>query len=865
LSLSISTKATIAAPLDRLKELATSISTSAYASASLDVQSTAMYANISASASVSAGLDRVKELSCGIETQVALIPTAQAIIGLEQQIEVILTTNLRLSKEWIVSTSISESSSLTIVPEKYMGLRLYITDKASLSNVLFTDYSDTSVGFMAESNGYGIIQEKLDTTHTVVANMTSTYGYIKIGELDGNSFTYGDEQVFCNSQLGDFYRISVFNPEKIVVVYQKWNTTNLYGKIGDIANGSITFGNEYLLKEYEVFGLGGATVTAISDSRLVVLYRSTIYSNTQVLYASVSEKIITVLPNVNSGFNLSILPNNVKILSDNKFIIVGGGENYTGKAVIGTVDQSGHLSFGSLYTFVDYNVDIAYTLSVSALDNNRVIIAYHDPESYNYFGICKQAWIYGTEIVFDDEYIFNDSNITNEINVCGIDESHAIISFQDRHYPTTNARYGVSLLATIDGNGISFSDEYVFKDSHTNQTHLVALDKYRFVVSYVDYLDEAYKSKLGLIAESLNTTIQQSSQISTLANQTIGLRLNSNPLASMGISGGMEKMLSASISAVAESGFELYRALGLTTQIEARAFVTPFVQRARDLQLAMEAFSSTSTGLDAIKALQTLIETVSSATAYGQLSKDLQLAIDAVADTAARAKVDIGLRTDITSTTSLSLAILRLCDLVDAMAANATVGSGLSLDIILSSIFNQHSELYAKAYIELTGSCVIEEHSDFALTMEHIATLVSLIQGSSEASMNPELTHLLTSFVDAKSDVLVTFNTLIYILASINQTSAMSVEGTVFHGIELICSLDAEASAFFTLDRIVQLTDQIDANATWVSVIQTLLRTYMEFKGQLYSGLELSGVLYDRINYSGKINLNTIEFIGGLK
>jgi hypothetical protein len=102
-------------------------------------------------------------------------------------------------------------------------------------------------------------------------------------------------------------------------------------------------------------------------------------------------------------------------------------------------------------------------------------------------------------------------------------------------------------------------------------------------------------------------------------------------------------------------------------------------------------------------------------------------------------------------------------------------------------------------------------------------------------------------------------------MLTIDQTSSITAEGKIFHGIELICSLDAEASAFFTVDRIAELSAQIDSSATMVSVLQNLLRAYLEFKGQLYSGLELSGLLYDRINYSGKINMNVIEFSGGLK
>jgi hypothetical protein len=92
----------------------------------------------------------------------------------------------------------------------------------------------------------------------------------------------------------------------------------------------------------------------------------------------------------------------------------------------------------------------------------------------------------------------------------------------------------------------------------------------------------------------------------------------------------------------------------------------------------------------------------------------------------------------------------------------------------------------------------------------------------------------------------------------------MTVEGRIFHAVELMLQLDADCTAFFTVDRIAQITSSISPKATMVEVLQELLRVYLEYRGVLNKEIELSGLLGSKIIYTGKLGDKIIYFNGSI-
>lgn len=837
----ISTSATIAAPLDRFKELATSISASASASASLYFEPITQQLDCVIDTTLSSGfvLDRIHELDLDIAGQSTVVASIDKLNELKLSVSTAGSVSVGLDKIKSLETAIETQTSFIQSLDQILGLRLAVAGKASIQPYLeqapVINLGSVSNFNEAQTERIKICQ--VSSNRYAIAYFdyysdTILYGRMRVITISGSTVTdYGTEYNFATETTECDLNLVKLS-DGILLLHRK--TFSDIRVVSVSSDGTITFGTAVSCDANDI---------AVIDSTHFVSY-------------STSAKIGTV-----SGDSISF----------GSSVAVGGAGSvcvldsthvafyYPTYTRIGTI-SSGTISLGTAYA---HNIS-GYTYSTARiLDATHYVLVAGGSAS----GVAKVATVSnGNEISFSSSATIPDATF-GSLSVSRKSDTSFIVSYRDY----TNSD-GKVVVGSYTDNSISFSPKKTFYDNITI-ADVDNVDNFRFIIAfnpYVSYENRAQRygkviiCNYGILVELLDT-IHGKASVSNTMNYAVGLKLIASGSSSLSASAPVARNLSTSISEVSSVGYDLYHELGLSTQIAQSSYVTAFVQRARNLALAIEGLSSATAGLDYIRALSVLIEQTTSVNSYLQAEKELALAIETVQDMAATAEAHIGLDVDIQSVSTAALSIINLCNLTDAMAATGSVTAGLSLDVLLASVINPHSELYTQAYLELAGNCVVDANADFALTMDHVVQLVNIISAKATTASEMELVHLLQTFVDSKASVFTSFNTVIDAIVNMEGFSALTADGLIFHGVDLICALDAQAQAFFTQERIAQLVLEVDTSASFVSVLQNLLRAYLEFKGELHSGLELSGILYDRINFTGKIKYYEIEFIGGLK
>jgi len=161
-----------------------------------------------------------------------------------------------------------------------------------------------------------------------------------------------------------------------------------------------------------------------------------------------------------------------------------------GTAAVGTVSGT-TISFGAEYIF---NSDNTQQISV-AFDPNtagKFVVAYADHGNFGK-GTAIVGTVSGTTISLGAEYIFN-SSYTYDISVAF--DPNTAGSFVATYRDGGNSDYGTAVVGTLSGTTISFSAEYVFNSTATQNTS-ASFDPNTTGKFVVAYQDDAYGSGYG--------------------------------------------------------------------------------------------------------------------------------------------------------------------------------------------------------------------------------------------------------------------------------------------------------------------------------------------------------------------------------
>lgn len=234
----------------------------------------------------------------------------------------------------------------------------------------------------------------LDPTHIVVTYTDHSppwtyHGTASIGVITGNDISFGPKRVF-NAAYTDETSVAAIDASTFLVLYSDRDT----GNRGEAVIGTLTGGNDATFNAETVFqaqALGNVTNMRLDATHYAVGYSSNAggwHGGVRVLTVSGG----TVIPGAEYMFNAGSIPDHLsfKAFDSTHFVATyyDGGNSGYGTAVIGTIENSTEVSYGSEYVW--NGTGSVYYCSVDAIEDEKFVISYRDNTS---------NWRYGTAIV----------------------------------------------------------------------------------------------------------------------------------------------------------------------------------------------------------------------------------------------------------------------------------------------------------------------------------------------------------------------------------------------------------------------------------------------------------------------------------
>lgn len=310
----------------------------------------------------------------------------------------------------------------------------------------------------------------------------------------GHSPSFGPIATF-NSGGTVHISVSRFMDGKFVVGYvDSGNSGQGTAIIGEINGNTITFGPEYVFNPANTQYVAVDNLTAGS---FVAVYRDSENSNYgTAVVGTVSGTTITFGSEAIFNYGITQFPS-VAGLASNKFVAAyqdQDNKNY-GTAVIGTVSGT-TITFGSEYVF---NAAATGGVSVAKGESSeRFYAAYRDNgNSDRGTTICGTiGGTGGNDITYGSEEVFNFGTTGSvSITILELAKPSLVIAFQDQ----VNSSCGTTVVATPSYPPIYGSD-YVFNSAGTNlyQSFGIArLSDTRFVVGYENGSDSDGRVRIG--------------------------------------------------------------------------------------------------------------------------------------------------------------------------------------------------------------------------------------------------------------------------------------------------------------------------------------------------------------------------------
>jgi len=345
--------------------------------------------------------------------------------------------------------------------------------EASETEITFSPKYDFNMASTSRISAIDLSSSKFITVYQDGGNLN--YGTAIIGNVSDNIIDYSLENVF-NAANTNYLSVAILSDNKFVIVYQDIGNSN-YGTaiIGDISGNTITYGSEY------VFNTGNtinASIVALSESKFVIVYKDISNSNygTSII-GDISENTITYSSEYvfNTG-NTDYF--SIATLSGSKFVVAYkdiSNSNY-GTSIIGNVSEN-TITYGSEYVF---NQSITNYVSLGFLPDDKFVVAYRDGGNADY-GMALIGDVSENVIFYGSEYIFN-TGATSYLSLDILGENKFIVSYQGN----SGLNYGKTIIGVVSDSVINFGPKYIFNPTSTGCNSVVGLSDNKFVITYQD-------------------------------------------------------------------------------------------------------------------------------------------------------------------------------------------------------------------------------------------------------------------------------------------------------------------------------------------------------------------------------------------
>lgn len=347
---------------------------------------------------------------------------------------------------------------------------------------------------------YDAANNKVVITYRDVNN--SNYGTAIVGDVSGNSITFGTAVVFESAeQYAPMPTVYDSSNEKIVVFF---NNTSLQptAKVGTVSGTSISFGSATSFDtSVFIYSQASAAFDSTNNKVVTAYYKSGsasaaivgTVSGTSISFGSPTTYYAGAGNNSEMGFDSSA----------GKVVIAFEEGNSSLGAIVGTVSGTS-ISFGTKTTI---SSNTCRTSAVNYVPNaNKTVITFHDVDGGSSKGKAVVGTISGTSISFGTIASFGNSGGAFTSIAAPITNDAIAVAYAD----ADNSSYGTFVVGTVSGTSISFNTKTAFNAAASN-----------------NYWGAAYDSNLGKVVfaygdSSGKAVVAQTAYDGTDADKFIG-------------------------------------------------------------------------------------------------------------------------------------------------------------------------------------------------------------------------------------------------------------------------------------------------------------------------------------------------------
>jgi hypothetical protein len=305
-----------------------------------------------------------------------------------------------------------------------------------------------SISISGDINSNGAV---FDSSNNKVVAIYSQGGNGRavVGTVSGTSISFGSEATFDETQ-GVYLDITFDSTNnKVVVVYAGTNNY-VETKVGTVSGTSISFGTAVVAMSLA----HDQNAITFDSNRGKVVVCSRVSTKGRAAVGTVSGTSISFATNVIFADNQTKFIAPTFDSSNNKVVIayINGSSTDQGQVVVGDIDGSGVISFGSAVT---YNALINEQQGIAFDSNlNKVVIAYDSQGTSK--GQVISGTVSGTSISFDSETVFEAANVEGVSVAFDSNANKSVISYID----AGNLNYGTSVVFTPASTTLT-SENYI--------------------------------------------------------------------------------------------------------------------------------------------------------------------------------------------------------------------------------------------------------------------------------------------------------------------------------------------------------------------------------------------------------------------
>lgn len=288
------------------------------------------------------------------------------------------------------------------------------------------------------------------------------------------TITTGSEAIYDYDQ-SQTMGITNLDGTKFVICYSDGGSSGSGTcKVGTRTNTSTTYGSAHTFTGANIYNI---KVRNISATQFIIAFRNN-SGQAKVRLGTVSGNSVSYSP---SASVTSVYVDNFGLtaLGSNTFAVAYKDNNSSGKGAvrIGTVSGNS-ISLGSISYF---NTGQTNHISIDALDASTIAISYKDDSNSNK-GTSIIGSISGTSVTYSNEQVFNTGN-TEWINTIALSSTSFAVVYSD----LGNGNYGTATIGNINSaNFITFGSEYVFNAANTTNLVAAGHGSSNFSMSYSD-------------------------------------------------------------------------------------------------------------------------------------------------------------------------------------------------------------------------------------------------------------------------------------------------------------------------------------------------------------------------------------------